>query len=106
MEEISKLTDRQKDLGFTDLEYSLLLTLENKFGVNKALTKAVKDLANQLQQFMFRGWYSQPTARKSIEREVRRFIRKYIREYGIKLNELEQLYQKVMENVKTYGQKS
>jgi len=106
IEEISKLTDRQKELGFTDLEYSLLLTLENKFGSDPQLTKDIKELSNQLQQHMFKGWYSQQTARKNIEREVRRYMRKYIKTHGIKFNELEQLYQKIMENMKNYGQKS
>jgi len=106
IQEINKLTARQKQLQFTDLEYSILLVLENKFGKNQTLIKDVKEISERIQKYMFRGWYLQKTARKNIAREVRRYIRKYIREYGIKLNELEEIYQKMMENVKNYGRKS
>jgi len=105
IQEINKLQNRQKQLGYTDLQYSILLTLENKFGANKNLTQDVKTLTNQIQPLMFRGWYTQTTARKNIERKVRKHIRKYIKQYGINLKELEELYQKIMENVKNYGQK-
>lgn len=105
IQEINKLQNRQTQLGYTDLQYSILLTLENKFGANKNLTQDVKTLTNQIQPLMFRGWYTQPTARKNIERTARKHIRKYIKQYGINLKELEELYQKIMENVKNYGQK-
>jgi len=106
IQEINKLTARQKQLQFTDLEYSILLVLEKKFGKNQTLIKDVKEISERIQKYMFRGWYLQRTARKNIAREVRRCIRKYRRKYNIKLNELEEIYQKIMENVKNYGRKS
>lgn len=106
IQEINKLQNRQKQLGYTDLQYSMLLTLENKFGTNKNLTQDVKTLTNQIQPLMFRGWYTQPTARKNIERKIRKHIRKYIKKRGINLKELEELHQKIMENVKNYAQKT
>ena len=52
---------------------------------------------------MFKGWQYQQTTRKTIEREIRKYLRKYIRQYSLTLADLEQLYQKITESVKTYG---
>ena len=105
IEEMKKLTARQKELGFSDLEYSLLLTLEKRFGSDPRLVKDVTELSTQIKEHMFTGWYMQKTAQKNIARTIRRFLRRYIKEYGIKLDELEELYQNIIENVKTYGRR-
>jgi tRNA U38,U39,U40 pseudouridine synthase TruA len=52
---------------------------------------------------MFKGWQYQQTTRKTIEREIRKYLRKYIKQYSLTLADLEQLYQKIVESVKTYG---
>jgi len=101
--EIKQLQSRQKQLGFTDLQYGALLNLEQKLGTDKNLTQDVKELTNQLQTQMFKGWQTQQTTRKTVEREVRKYLRKYIKQYNLNLTDLEQLYQKIMESVKTYG---
>jgi type I restriction enzyme R subunit len=101
--EINKLQSRQKQLGFTDLQYSILLNLEQKLGTDKNLTQDAQELISQLQPQMFKGWQYQQTTRKTIEREVRKYLRKYIRQYHINLPQLEELYQKTIESVKTYG---
>jgi hypothetical protein len=48
----------------------------------------------------------QQTARKTVEREVRRFVRRYVKKHGLKLDELDSLYQNLMENVENYGKAS
>ena len=101
--EIQQLKTRQKQLAFTDLQYAILLTLEQKLPANKNLIADVQELTNQLQKQMFRGWQTQQTTRKTIEREVRKYLRKYIKQHALNLTDLEQLYQKIMESVKTYG---
>jgi type I restriction enzyme R subunit len=101
--EINQLQTRQKQLAFTDLQYAILLTLEQKLPANKNLTTDIQGLTSQLQSQMFKGWQTQQTTRKTIEREVRKYLRKYIKQYGLRLSDLEQLYQKIMESVKTYG---
>jgi len=106
IEEMNKLTARQKELGFSDLEYSLLLTLEKRLGSDPRLVKDVAELSTQIQEHMFTGWYLQKTAQKNIARIIRRFLRRYIKEYGLKLDELEELYQNIIENVRIYGRKS
>ena len=106
IQEINKLEARQKDLGFTDLQYSMLLALEKKFTEDPELVRDIQNLSSQIEQHMFPGWYLQKTARKNIERDARRFLRRYVRRHKIKLAELEELYQKVMDSVKNYARKS
>ncbi len=103
IKEMQELSARQKELGFSDLEYSILLTLEEKFGKRDNLIEDVKDLSKILKQHMFLGWINQATVRKRIERETRRFVRKYVKEYGIGMDELNELYEKLIENVRNYG---
>ena len=105
IDEINKLTARQKEMNFSDLEYSMLLVFEKELGSDTRLVKDIQELSNLIQRHMFSGWFLQKTARKNIERDVRRFLRRYVRRYGIKLNEMDELYQQIMENVKTYGRK-
>jgi type I restriction enzyme R subunit len=103
IEAYNKLNQRQKQLGFKDLEYSLLLTLEKQFPTNNMLTQDVKELTGKLQPLMFKDWQTQPTARKNIERIIRTYTRKYIAQHKLTLDQFEQLYQKIMQNVKTYA---
>ena len=83
-----------------------MLTLEKRLGSSQKLVKDVTELSMQIQEHMFTGWYMQKTAQKNIARTIRRFLRRYIKEYGLKLDELEELYQGIIENMKTYGRKS
>lgn len=103
IKEIAKLESRKTDLGFSDLQYSTLLTMEKTFGTDKNLTKDAQELAALLQPHMFKGWQYQQTTRKTIEREIRKYLRKYIKQHKISLADMEQIYQKIVESVKTYG---
>jgi type I restriction enzyme R subunit len=105
LQQINKLQQRQKILNFSNLQYSMLLGLEQKFTEDPELVTDVETLTKQIEQYMFPGWYQQKTAKKNIEREVRRFLRRYIRRYNIKLTELEELFKKAMDSVKNYAQK-
>jgi type I restriction enzyme R subunit len=103
IKEIAKLESRKTDLGFSDLQYSTLLTMEKTFGTDKNLTKDAQELTTFLQPHMFKGWQYQQTTRKTIEREIRKYLRKYIKQHKISLADMEQIYQKIVESVKTYG---
>jgi len=103
IKEIAKLESRKTDLGFSDLQYSTLLTMEKTFGTDKNLTKDAQELITFLQPHMFKGWQYQQTTRKTIEREIRKYLRKYIKQHKISLADMEQIYQKIVESVKTYG---
>jgi type I restriction enzyme R subunit len=101
--EINKLESRKNELGFTNLQYAVLLTLEQKLGTDKNLTADVQELTSQLQPQLFKGWQTQQTTRKTIEREIRKYLRKYIKQHNLTLTQLDELHQKIMESVKTYG---
>ncbi|MEM2927142.1 MAG: HsdR family type I site-specific deoxyribonuclease, partial [Candidatus Bathyarchaeia archaeon] len=103
VEEIQELQTRQKQLAFTDLQYAMLLTLEKALPKNEALSQDVKELTSLLSPYLFKGWQTQPTTRKAIERETRKYLRKYVRQYGLSLKHIDELHQRIMENVKTYG---
>lgn len=103
IDEIRSLSKRQKDLGFSELEYSMLLVLEGKLGRENELIEEAKDLSAQLEKFMFAGWLTQTTVRKEVEREVRRFVRGLKGRYSLSLDELDDLYEKLIESVKSYG---
>ena len=101
--EIYSLSERQKALGFSDLEYSVLLALEEKLGKGADLVKEVKNLSKGLKNYMFSGWINQTTVKKDVEREVRRFARVIKKKHNLSLAEMDSLYEKLMENVKNYG---
>ena len=103
VQEIQQLQSRQNQLGFTNLQYSILLNLENTLGTDKNLTQDAKELTTLLKPHMFKGWQTQQTTRKTIERQTRKYLRKYIKQHNLTLPDLEQLYQKILESVKTYG---
>ena len=103
LKEIEKLNQRQRELGFSNLQYSLLMLLEKKFGDKKSLINDVKELSQILQPYTFSGWTYQSTARKKVEGDVRRFVRKYVKEYDINIEDMDALYQQLIANVMNYG---
>ena len=103
IEEINRRRERQKKLNFNDLEYDILLKLENKFGPKEELTQEVKNLAENLKKYMFPGWISQITVKKDIERELRRFARKLKVTYGLTMAEMEKLHKLLLDSVWNYG---
>jgi len=102
--EFNELNRRQDELGFSDLQYSLLLTLEEKFKKKgNTLVEDTTELSKRLEEMMFSGWNFQPSARKSVDREIRLFLRKYMREYGLSLTDLEELHEKMVQHVISYA---
>jgi len=101
--EIQALQARQKQLLFTNLQYAILLNIEKAIPNNGDLTKDTQELTAMLQPYLFKGWQYQQTARKSVERETRKYLRKYIRENNLSLTDMEVLYQKIIDSVKTYA---
>jgi len=101
--EIKSLSERQKLLGMSSLVYSLLLALEEKFGREEELLKEVQDISDRLKNYMFPGWFNQPTVKKNVEREVRKFTRTLKGKYNMTWEEMDQLYKKLIERVKNYA---
>jgi len=100
---ISTLSGRQKTLGFSNLEYSMLLALEGKLDKGDKLVKEVKDLSERLRKHLFSGWFDQTTIKKEVEKEVRKFVRGLKGRYDLSLDEMNDLHGKLMESVKNYG---
>ncbi len=103
-QQIQQLRSRQKQLLFTDLQYSMLLTLEEALGSDDKLTQDTTKLSTLLRPNLFKGWQYQQTTKKNVERDVRRYLRKYIKQNNLTFNQLDLLYSKVMEKIQTYGQ--
>jgi len=103
IEQINELSKRQKSLGFSDLEYSILLELEKKLDKGAEFVKDVKELSGRLEKHMFFGWFHQTTIKKEVEREVRRFVRGLKGKFNLTMDEVNDLHEKFIENVKNYG---
>lgn len=103
LKEIDALQGRQKALGFSDLEYALLLVLEQGVGQRDDMAKEVKEIAQGLGKSMFTGWAQQMTAKKEVEREIRRFTRGLKGRFNLSLEEIDNLHGKLMESVRNYG---
>ena len=101
--EINNLGNRQRTVGFSDLEYSLLLVLEEKFGRRGELLSEINNISDKLKNNLYPGWINQPTEEKNMERETRKFTRSLKRKYGIGLEEMDELYKKLIEQIKNYG---
>jgi type I restriction enzyme R subunit len=100
--EINNLFSRQKSLGFSNLEYSMLLEMEKRFKRDD-FERIVKELSTRLEKYMFWGWFNQVTIKKEVEREIRRFVRGIKGKYNLSLNEMNELHEKLLESVKNYG---
>ena len=101
--EINNLSSRQEAISFSDLEYSLLLVLEERFGKKDELPGEIKNISIKLENCLFPGWFNQPTEEKKVEREVRKFARGLKRNYGITLEEMDKLYKKLIDQIRNYG---
>lgn len=96
---------RQYELSLSDLEYSILLKLEEEFGESPEMMDDAKEISQIVEKNAFQGWHDQMTVRKKIEREVRRSLRKkYFRGQGLTRDELQELHKNIMEKVERYAQ--
>ena len=95
---------RQKQLQFSNLQYAILLNMEKALPNNGDLTKDTQELASLLQPYLFKGWQYQQTAKKAVEQETRRYLRrKYVSQNHLTLAEMDSLYEKIIDDVKSYA---
>jgi type I restriction enzyme, R subunit len=95
---------RQKQLQFTNLQYAILLNIEKAIPNAGDLTKDTQELATLLQPFLFKGWQYQQTAKKAVEQETRRYLRRrYVSKNHITLADMDVLYGKIIDSVKSYA---
>jgi type I restriction enzyme R subunit len=103
VEEIDALTRRQREIGFSDLEYAMLLVLEEAIGPSEEWVGVIEDLAGRLEPRIFPGWTSLTTATKEVEREVRRFARRIKKDRALTLEEMNALYERLIDRVRNFG---
>ncbi len=102
-QEIRALTERQQELGLSNLEYSWLLDLEKKFGRYEIFKDDVKLLLERVREYMFPGWWNQATAKQAVKSKIREFVRKYKVQYRLPMKEMEELYHNLSEKLDSYG---
>lgn len=92
-----------RELGLSELEYSIFLKIESQWGDDPDLLRDIHQLSCDLKKSMFPGWISQVSAKKGIEQDIRRFTRRYGKQRGKSIEEIDQLYLKLIESVKNYA---
>ena len=103
VKDMQTLDQRQKELGLSDLEYSFLLNVEQRWGSNDTLVEDVRALCADLSGDMFPDWIAQVSAKKNIEQKIRRFVRRYGKQHGKSIDEIDALYVRLIDSVKEYG---
>ncbi len=106
LKEFMDLSKRQKELNLSKTEYSILLVLEDKFGEDEQLLKDISELSESLKELIYPGWASQPTAQKEVEKTIRLFMRRYIKRYNQSLDDINLIYEKLIDRVKAYAKEN
>ena len=101
--ELQQLNVRRNQLGLSELDYSMYLKIESQWGEDTELLSHIRELSEELKKSMFPGWISQVSAKKGIEQDIRRFTRRYGKQQGKSIEEIDQLYLKLIESVKNYA---
>jgi type I restriction enzyme R subunit len=103
IEALNRLSERQKRLGISDAEYGLLLALEEELGEREELIEEIKGLYQGVSPWLIPGWVTQSSLRKRVEERVRAYMRKAKARYGLSLDEMNRLHNKLMERLENYG---
>ena len=101
--EMQQLNARRDQLGLSELDYSMFLKIESQWGDDSDLLRDIRQLSEDLKKSMFPGWISQVSAKKGIEQDIRKFTRRYGKQRGKSIEEIDQLYLKLIESVKNYA---
>ena len=105
IKDIFDSSKRKKELELSDMEYSILNVLEERFGPDKGFKEDVKELSSTLVEDIFEGWVEQRSIHRRIEGLVRRFLRKkYYKKYNMTQEEFEELFQLIMGKVENYAE--
>lgn len=108
--DMNKLLERRESLGMDNMEYAMLLYLEERMRKEgwrmgeKEIVKEIKELSLRIKKITFPGWVNQITVKKEVGREVRRFVRKLKAKYGFAMEEMEKIYEELFRKVVDYGE--
>ena len=90
-------------MGFSKLQYGILLALEEEFGEDPVLVDDVEELSTVLLPMLFTGWIHQRTTRKQVQATIRRFIRgKYVKRYGKKMADMDDILKDLVRSVEKF----
>jgi len=106
IEERNNLLKRQKELGFSNFEYSALLLLEHKIGKSKELISEVTELSKSLEKHLFANWELQVVTKKNLEKEIRAFLLRIKARLNLNLQDIDELSYKILESLKKYGKRN
>ncbi|MEW6715787.1 MAG: HsdR family type I site-specific deoxyribonuclease, partial [Nitrospirota bacterium] len=104
-DELMSISERQKQLGLDDIPYNFLLILESELGKENDFIEDVKELYDLLDEQIslksrkFPNWSAQTTVRKNVEKTIRKYVRRYVREHGIRLEEMERIFSRLLDCV-------
>lgn len=102
--EIRRLTERQKSLGLSNLEYALLLTIERWIGEGKEAYECSKELYEAIKgDISYPGWFLQTPIRKRVEPKVRIFARRLLMRKGLGIAGLDKFYNELLRGILSYG---
>ncbi|MHA1337676.1 MAG: hypothetical protein ACTSPW_18345, partial [Promethearchaeota archaeon] len=96
--ELIQSKQRRIQLNLNELEYNCLLILEDRLGKSDQLVDDVKALFKEINPLMFKGW----SLKKSITKDIGQIVRKKLRKYKFKQEELNEIYDKIMEILKKF----
>lgn len=103
--EVLALQKQQQELGLTDAEMGLWLSIKDVLEVQEdaKLIDAIKQLFRDLGASMIPSWASNVELRKKVEARLREFIFKNIKtQYGLSLDQVNQIHKKVSDNIASY----
>jgi type I restriction enzyme R subunit len=113
--DMNKLFERRESLGMDNMEYAMLLYLEERMrkggwgrkdeegGMEKeGIVNEIKKLSDKIKKITFPGWVNQITIKKEVGREVRRFVRKLKAKYGFTMEEMEKIYEELFRRIVEY----
>lgn len=99
VQKIQEMSSRQKKLGVSNLEYAVLVSLEEIRGGEDDNLKAAKSLIGGIKPELYKGWKLKASGRKSVGQSVRIFLMGM----GLKKREREELYSKIMRGLEYYA---
>ena len=116
--EMDALSEEQKELGLSNLEYSILINMRSFiFGdnpididIDRELIKEIKKLYVKIDTLCTPGWYNLVTAVQEVEKEVRRYSRRSVVKYNLKIGEnrtdsIDNVFKEIWSKVELYGKK-
>lgn len=96
--ELYDLKKRQIELDLDEQQYNSLLVLEEWLGKSESLVNEIKYVFAEISPKMFKGWI----LKKSVTKNIGQLVRKKLRKYKFKQEELNEIYDKIMDILKKF----